>query len=234
MSLDFRSWLAELIATFALVFFGTVSVTVAAVIFQFDSPTSSVLLIALAHGLAITLMIYAVGNISGGHINPAVTIPMAVTRRIDPANAAGYIISQLVGAVLGSVAHMSFLPQGSLVNFGAHQPGEAIGNSEFSALGIEIILSFFLVFVIFGTAVSKKASPGWAGFAIGMTVLLDHLIGIPLTGASMNPARSFGPALISGAWGAHWVYWVGPIIGGLIAALAYQYIFIKPLEPSEK
>ena len=230
MPLNPRAWLAELIATFALVFFGTLSVTVAAVIFKFDSPTSSILLIGFAHGLAITLMIYATGHISGAHINPAVTIPMAILKKIDVGNAAGYIVFQLVGAVLGSVAHMAFLPQGSQVNFGAHAPGDAIGKSEFSALGIEIILTFFLLFVIFGTAVSKKAAPGWAGFAIGMTVLMAHLVGIPLTGASMNPARSFGPALVSGVWSSHWVYWVGPIVGGIIAALLYQYVFIKKEE----
>lgn len=227
MAINPRAWLAELIATFALVFFGTVSVTVANVIFEFNSPTSSILLISFAHGLAITLMIYATGHISGAHINPAVTVPMAVLKKIDAGNAAGYIVFQLIGAVLGSLAHMMFLPDGSKVNFGAHAPGAAIGKSEISALGIEIILTFFLLFVIFGTAVSKRASPGWAGFAIGMTILMGHLIGIPLTGASMNPARSFGPALVSGAWNAHWVYWIGPIVGGLIAALLYQYVFIK-------
>lgn len=232
MPLNPRAWLAELIATFALVFFGTLSVTVASVIFKFDSPTSSILLIGFAHGLAITLMIYAVGPISGAHINPAVTIPMAILKKIDIGNAAGYIAFQLIGAVLGAVAHMVFLPQGIQVNFGAHAPGDAIGKSEFSALGIEIILTFFLLFVIFGTAVSKKAAPGWAGFAIGMTVMMDHLVGIPLTGASMNPARSFGPALVSGAWVSHWVYWVGPIVGGIIAALVYQYVFISKEEQS--
>lgn len=230
MPLNPRAWLAELIATFALVFFGTLSVTTAAVIFKFDSPTSSILLISFAHGLAITLMIYATGHISGAHINPAVTIPMAILKKIDIGNAAGYIVFQLIGGVLGSVAHMVFLPQGSQVNFGAHAPGDAIGRNEFSALGIEIILTFFLLFVIFGTAVSKKAPPGWAGFAIGMTVMMDLLVGIPLTGASMNPARSFGPALVSGAWASHWVYWVGPIIGGIIAAFLYQYVFIKKEE----
>jgi aquaporin-4 len=230
MALNPRAWFAESIATFALVFFGTISVTGAAVIFKFDSPTSSVLLISFAHGLAIMLMVYAIGHISGAHINPAVTIPMALLRKIDGGNAAGYIAFQLIGAVLGSLAHMAFLPQGREVNFGTHAPGDAIGKSEFSALGIEIILTFFLVFVIFGVAVSKNAAPGWAGFAIGMTILLDHLVGIPLTGASMNPARSLGPALVSGAWASHWVYWVGPIVGGVIAAFLYQYIFLKKEE----
>lgn len=230
MPLNPRAWLAELIATFALVFFGTLSVTVAAVIFKFESATSSVLLIGFAHGLAITLMIYAVGHISGAHINPAVTIPMALLKKIDAGNALGYIVFQLLGAVLGSLAHVAFLPQGRQVNFGAHAPGDAIGKSEFSALGIEVILTFFLLFVIFGTAVSKKAAPGWAGFAIGMTIMMDHLVGIPLTGASMNPARSFGPALVSGAWASHWVYWAGPIVGGVIAAFLYQYVFIKKEE----
>ncbi|MFQ5997792.1 MAG: MIP/aquaporin family protein [Candidatus Bathyarchaeia archaeon] len=229
MTVNVRAWFAELVATYALVFFGTVSVTVSIVLFNLQPALNpaSIFLIGITHGLSIVLMIYAIGHVSGGHINPAVTIAMLATRKINPANGAGYIVFQIIGAILASVSHALILPQGAAVGFGLHQPGEAIGFSQTTALGVEIILTFFLVFVIFGVAVHKRAPVGWAGFAIGMTVAMDHFIGIPLTGASMNPARSLGPALISGNFGAHWLYWVGPIIGALLAAAVYYYIVMS-------
>ena len=230
MPVDVRAWLAEAISVFALVFFGTLSVTVSVVLIQ-NPPLltpAGLFVIALTHGLSIVLMIYAVGHISGAHINPAVTIAMLATRRIGAGNAVGYIVFQLIGAAVASALHRAILPDaGKLVNYGLHQPSAAIGGNEGTALLVEIILTFFLVFVIFGTAVSPKAAVGWAGFAIGMTVAMDHLVGVPLTGASMNPARSFGPALISGVWQAHWLYWVGPIVGALIAAAVYELVFLR-------
>jgi len=143
-----------------------------------------------------------------------------------------YIIFQLVGAVLASGTHAIILPIGSAVNYGLNLPGSFGGQrfSDMTVLGTEILLTFLLVFVIFGVAVSGKAPLGWAGFTIGMTIALDHFIGIPISGASMNPARTFGPAIISGiqgldrAFDAHYVYWAGPIIGGLIAASIYTYL----------
>jgi MIP family channel proteins len=229
LAVDVRAWVAEAIATFALVFFGTISVTVAVTVLQTPSQLTpaGLLLIALTHGLSITLMIYAIGHVSGGHINPAVTIAMLVTRRIGGGNAVGYIIFQLLGASVAAYLHAALLPIGRAVNYGLHQPGAVIGGSESTALLVELILTFFLVFVIFGSAASPKAVPGWAGFAIGMTVAMGHFVGVPLTGASMNPARSFGPALVTGIWQAQWLYWVGPIIGGIIAALIYEYLFIR-------
>jgi len=229
LALDIRAWVAEAIATFALVFFGTISVTMAVTVLQAPSQLTpaGLLLIGLTHGLSISLMIYAIGHVSGGHINPAVTIAMLVTRKINWANAVGYVIFQLIGASLAAYLHAAVLPIGRVVNFGLHQPGAVIGNSESTALLVEVILTFFLVFVVFGSAVSPKATPGWAGFAIGMTVAMDHFIGVPLTGASMNPARSFGPALVTGIWQSHWLYWVGPIAGAILAGLLYEYFFIR-------
>ncbi|GBC75546.1 Aquaporin Z 2 [archaeon HR06] len=230
-----RAYISELIATYALVLLGTLSVTVSIV--WFKSPPLATLLIGFTHGLVIAVMIYSIGHISGGHINPAVTIALMATKKISLFNGIMYIIFQLLGAFFGALTHALLLPIGKEVHYGLNLPGTdpTTGHklSDFTVFGIEIILTFFLIFVIFGTVVSGKAPIGWGGFAIGMTITLDHFIGIPLTGASMNPARTFGPAIVSAlqglprAFDAHWAYWLGPIIGGLIAALIYYYILMK-------
>jgi len=225
MALNPRAWIAELIATFALVFFGPVTVTLSVVVLNQGLTPAGLIAIALAHGLAITLMIYAIGHVSGGHINPAVTIPMMILRKIDGTNGVMYIVSQLIGAVLAALAHRAVLPQGAKISYALNQPGQGI--SQGTAFLAEVILTFFLVFVIFGVAVHRKAPPGWAGFAIGMTVALDHFAGVPISGASMNPARTFGPALVAMNWNAHAIYWIGPILGGIIAALIYQYVIMS-------
>ena len=227
-----RAWLAEAIATYGLVFFGPLSVILAISEFGEGLTTMSVLFISLGHGGAIALMIYAFGHVSGAHINPAVTIPMIITRKIGIADGIGYIISQLIGAVAAAATLMVILPDlGAAVNFATQGgPSEMINNSISSAFAIEAILTFFLVLVIFMSAVHKKASPGWHGFTIGGMVFLIHLVAVPLTGASVNPARTFGPALISGFWEFHWLYWVAPIVGGIIAGVLMNYIYVNKAE----
>jgi len=193
--------------------------------------TEAILMISFAHGSAIGLMVYAFGHVSGAHINPAVTIPMIITRKIGIADGIGYIILQLVGAIAAAFTLKAVLPElGAAVNFGTQAPGELINFSATSAVGLEAIFTFFLVTVIFMTAVHKKAAAGIQGISIGGMVFLLHIVGVPLTGASMNPARTFGPALASGFWEFHWVYWVGPIIGGIIAGLIMNYVFVKKAE----
>lgn len=219
-------YIAELIGTFALVFFGSMSVTVFTIVLGFPNQ-SSVIGIAFTHGLVIMAMVYAVGHVSGGHINPAVTISMLITKNIGPRDAAGYVVFQLLGAILAGYAHSIILPQGAAGNYGLTLPTSAINNNEFTALLVEIILTFFLLFVVFGTAVSAKAHQGFAGLNIGMTITLDILVGGGLTGASMNPARTFGPAVASRVFTAHWLYWAGPIIGGAAASLIYKYLFLR-------
>ncbi|MBI4362404.1 MAG: MIP family channel protein [Euryarchaeota archaeon] len=223
-----RAWAAEAIATFALVFFGTMAVTAAINLSGAGGLTPAGLtVIALAHGLVITLMVYATGHISGAHINPAVTIPMMALRKIDPLNGVAYIVFQVIGGIAGAAAHAAILPPSAYPAFGAHALNPAAGITPLTGLLVEVILTFFLLFVIFGTAVHPKSPPGWFGFAIGMTVALDHFVGVPLTGASMNPARTLGPALfVANGFADHWVYWAGPILGGLIAAFLYQKVFI--------
>ena len=227
-----RAWFAESIATFGLVFFGPLSVTMAAVAFGAGLSIEGIIMISLGHGAAIGLMIYAFGHVSDAHINPAVTIPMIITKRIGIKDGIGYIVFQLIGAIAAAAAHKAILPElGAKVNFGTQGgPSTLLNNDALSGLGVEMILTFFLVTIIFMAAVHKKAAPGFAGLAIGGMIFLLHLVGVPLTGASMNPARTFGPALISGFWEFHWIYWVGPIIGGIIAGLIMNYVFVKKAE----
>lgn len=226
-----RNWFAEGIATYCLVFFGPLSVMLSVVAFGDGLSTEAILMISFAHGSAIGLMVYAFGHVSGAHINPAVTIPMIITRKIGIADGIGYIILQLVGAIAAAFTLKAVLPElGAAVNFGTQAPGELINFSATSAVGLEAIFTFFLVTVIFMTAVHKKAAAGIQGISIGGMVFLLHIVGVPLTGASMNPARTFGPALASGFWEFHWVYWVGPIIGGIIAGLIMNYVFVKKAE----
>ncbi len=227
-----RAWFAEGVATFALVFFGPLSVILAAAAYGNGLSTEAIIMISLGHGSAIGLMVYAFGHVSGAHINPAVTIPMMITKKIGIKDGIGYIVLQLIGAVAAAASLKIILPElGAKVNFGTQGgPSELLNGNVMSALGVEMILTFFLVTVIFMTAVHKKAAAGIHGISIGGMIFLIHLVGVPLTGASVNPARTFGPAVISGFWEFHWIYWVGPIIGGIIAGLIMNYLFVKKAE----
>jgi len=227
-----RAWFAEAIATYALVFFGPLSVIIAAVAFGDGLSIEGIIMISLGHGAAIGLMVYAFAHVSGAHINPAVTIPMIITKRISVKDGIGYIVFQLIGGIIAAFSLKAILPEiGARVNFGTQGgPSDLLNNSAMSGLGVEIILTFFLVVVIFMTAVHKKAAAGMHGISIGGMIFLLHLVGVPLTGASMNPARTLGPAIASGFWEFHWIYWVGPIIGGIIAGLIMNYVFVKKAE----
>ena len=232
MSVNPRAWLAEAIATFALVFFGPLSIILAIAYFEEGLTTMSVLFISFAHGGVIALMVLAFGHISGAHINPAVTIPMIITRKIGVKDGIAYIGSQLAGAVVASTTLAIILPElGKKVNFGVHMgPQDIINNSIASGFLVEALLTFFLVLVIFMAAVHRKAAPGMGALAIGGTVFLTHLVGIPLTNAGINPARTFGPALLSGYWEFHWLYWAAPIVGGIIAGVLMNYIYVAKSE----
>lgn len=215
-----RACVAELIATFTLTFIG-----VAAICGGHD-----LVVVALAHGLAIAGAVYASAHISGGHVNPAVTISMLVTGRIEAPKAAGYVVCQLAGAVLGAFTVQSLLPSSATE---AHRLGATLADPDSRAaigvagtLTLEAIVTFLLVITIFGVAVDKRAPKNVYGLAIGLAVTFDILAVGPLTGASMNPARSFGPALVGEHWAIHWVYWIGPILGACAAALLYDKFLI--------
>jgi MIP family channel proteins len=177
-------------------------------------------------------MASAVGHISGGHFNPAVTLGFVVTRRIEARLAATYWFAQLIGAVLAAFMLTWLLPQSQVdaVNLGAPAVGNGIGAG--SAVVIEAVLTFFLVWVIFATAADPRGTfASIAGLAIGLTITLDIYIGGPYTGAAMNPARAFGPDLVQNYWSDAWVWWVGPLIGGALAALLYEYLYLRPVSP---
>lgn len=214
-----RRLLAEALGTFAFVFVGA-----AVVVVNGGFPNSGIGLIgiALAHAIALSVMISATMSISGGHLNPAVTVGLLVTRRIDPAAAAAYIATQLAAAALAALLVKLLLPAPAVRSALLGVPVIASSVSLGQAIGIELVLTFFLMSAVFGTAVSPNA-PRVAGFGIGLVLLFDILVGGPLTGAAMNPARAFGPALVAGEWLGHVVYWVGPLAGAILAALLWEY-----------
>jgi aquaporin TIP len=219
-----RDWskraFAEFVGTFALVFAGVGAIAVGAELVG----------VALAHGLAIAVMASAVGHISGGHFNPAVTFGFVVTRRMDPSLAGAYLGAQLLGATLAALAVRALYPDGLDLDAGVPQPAAGVGAG--AAMGIEAILTFFLVWVVFATAADPRgAFKSIAGLAIGLTISLDILAGGPLTGAAMNPARAFGPELVQGVWDDFLVYWIGPLAGGGLAALLYEILYLRGLEP---
>jgi aquaporin NIP len=206
---------AEAIATFALVFAGCGAI-VADVEYE---GALGVVGIALVFGLVIMVMVYATGHLSGAHINPAVTIAFTLTRHFPAREAVAYVAAQAAGAICGAFALYAVWTDrpGDL---GATVPSVGAG----SALVYEIVLTAFLMFVIMAVATDTRAVGAAAAIAIGGTVGLDALFGGPVTGASMNPARSLGPALAAGQWHDFWVYLVGPIAGAALGALAYQLV----------
>jgi aquaporin Z len=184
--------------------------------------------IALAHGLAVSIVVSVFGGISGAHINPAITIGMLATGRIKPPLAVGYIIAQLVGATVAAFACSAVFPDAVVERalLGIPLPGPKWVTPPVILI-VEAILTFLLMTSIYGTAVDERGMKvKIGGFAIGLTVTMDILAGGPITGASMNPARSFGPALVLGHFDLHWCYWVGPIIGSVIAAFVYNFVLL--------
>jgi aquaporin TIP len=224
-----RRLVAEALGTFGLVFVGAAVVVVNG---GFPNSGIGLLGIALAHAIVLSVMITATMTISGGHLNPAVTIGLLATRRIGPVSALAYIVAQLVGAVLGAFLVKALLPAGAVRSAMVGVPVIAGSMTLGQAISLELILTFFLMFAVYGTAVSPDA-PRVGGFGIGLVLLFDILVGGPLTGAAMNPARAFGPAVVSGEWVGHIAYWVGPIIGALLAALLWEY-FLLPRGPHRR
>ena len=173
---------------------------------------------ALASGLVVAAMIYATGHISGAHINPAVTLAFAIVRRISLRDAGVYWVAQMVGAVLAASALRLLLGKVGIMG------GHAITVDPAKAVGVEIVLTFLLMFVIMAVAIDKRAVGRAAALAIGATVTFDIMVGGPITGGSMNPARTTGPAILAANWQDLWVYWVGPPIGAAIAAFLYTWL----------
>jgi len=220
---------AEALGTFGLVFVGAAVVVVNG---GFPNSGIGLLGIALAHAVVLSVMITATMTISGGHLNPAITLGLLATRRISAGSAAAYIVTQLAAAVVGAFLVKALLPVGAVRNTLVGVPVIAGSMSLSQAIGLELILTFFLMSAVYGTAVSPDA-PRVGGFGIGLVLLFDILVGGPLTGAAMNPARAFGPAVVSGEWVGHGVYWVGPIAGAVLAALLWEH-FLMPRGPQRR
>ena len=225
-----RSAAAEFIATFLFIFIGAGAV-VSLGIFSSEGGGAlggNLVAIAMAHGLAIAILVSATANLSGGHINPAVSVAAALTRKISPTRGGLYVIAQVVGAILGALLLKTVIPDSLEGGLGSHAIMSDMG--AMGGLIVEVVLTFVLVFVIFATAVDPKGPKHLAPFAIGGAVLVIHLVAVPLTGASVNPARTIGPALAAGQWADHWVYWAGPLLGGGIAGVLYQLVFMQEEE----
>ncbi len=231
-----RPLVAEFIGPFALTFMGAGSIMLA--VTQGYSNGGTLVMVALAHGLAIGLMIAAAGHISGGHYNPAVTIGLWLGGKIGTIKAVAYVVVQLLGAVVAALILKQLFDESNAtlanavpsVNYGGLQDTDFIIVGRQNALIIEAIGTFFLMYVIYGVAIDARGAHAIAALAIGLTITMDILMAGPLTGAAVNPSRHFGVALVDGTWKDAWIYWVGPIAGASIAAVVQSYIFIPRSE----
>ena len=219
-----KKYSVEFIGTLVLVLMGCGSAVIAGKFIGFAG-------IAVAFGLSVLVMVYAVGHISGCHINPAITVAMMVARKISGKDGLFYIIAQCIGGIVGAAilwAIASGIPEYSIAKNGLGQNGFGIhspaGYSMASAFVAEVVLTAIFLFVIFGST-HKNAPQGFAGVSIGLSLTLIHLVGIPITGTSVNPARSLGPAVFAGgeALSQLWLFIVAPLIGGIIAAIIWRY-----------
>ncbi len=218
-----KSWLknsiVEFVGTFALVFVGAGTIVA--------TGGQNLVAIALAHGLAIGLMVAAAGHISGGVYNPSLTIGLMAARRIPVPRGIYYIIAQLLGATVAAVALKGLFPAVAVaaVNLGTPAVGSSVGIG--AAVLAEAIMTFFLMYSVFGVAVDLRGARAIAGLVIGLTITMDIFVGGGLTGAAMNPARWFGPAVVQAAFNNWWVWWVGPIVGAVAAALLWNELYLR-------
>ena len=214
--------IAEFIGTFTLIFAGVGAIAVTAPL-----GAASLVPVALAHGLALVVMITATAAISGGHLNPAVTFGALLGGKIQLPQAIGHWVAQVLGGMAGALVIWAFLPAGVLAKAGYGVPAPGAGVGSVTAVFIELVLTFFLVFVVFGSAIDDRA-PKVGGLFIGLTVAMDILVGGPLTGAAMNPARFLGPAIVYATDLQYtWIYLLGPLLGGGLAGLIWRFVFLR-------
>ena len=227
MTDDIRKAIAEFIGSFGLTFAVGGAITTG-----FFTEAATVVAVAIAAGLMLSIMVSALGHISGGHFNPAVTFGFLVTGRITPSTAVMYWIFQFAGGVFAALILRAVWDSSVIAatSFGAPRLAEGVSNLE--GFLLEMVLTFFLVLVVFATAVDKEGAFRMvAGFAIGLTIGVDILIGGPLTGAAMNPQVAFGLQLVGDGWtGDSWIYYIAPPVGGAIAALLYDRLYLRPRE----
>jgi MIP family channel proteins len=221
----YRNALVEVIGTFALIFVGAGSIIA--------TGAGNLVAIALAHGLTIGVMVASAGHISGGVYNPALTVGLVAARRMTPSRGAYYIVAQLVGALLAALLLKAIFPGADVdkVALGTPQLGPGIGVA--AGVAAEMVMTFFLMYAVFGVAVDMRGARAIAGLIIGLTISVDIFVGGGLTGAAMNPARWFGPAVVQGLFTNWWVYWVGPIAGAVVSALVWNEILLRDLVSPE-
>jgi aquaporin TIP len=226
-----RVWekaVAEFVGTLALIFIGAGSVVIASSTIL-NVRGSGLVAVALAHGIVLAVMVSVTGHLSGGHLNPAVTISAWVTGNITTALGAVYMVAQLAGGIVGAILLRWVFPASAWRQAALGTPlvNHAAGMTSGKAVVLEAILTFFLVFTVYGTALDDRGPfSKVAGLPIGLVLTFDILAGGPLTGAAMNPARALGPELAGGTWTDWWVYWIGPVGGGIIAAGVYWFAFL--------
>lgn len=232
------AYIAELIGTFLLVFFITSVIVLFVATGNQAQFGSDFAVVGLVHGFLLFGLIMMFGLVSGGHFNPAVTLAAAVIRRIDPIDAVVYILAQLSGGVLGALLTKALLlDEGRATNYGAASVSSLLSGNTAGAI-VEAMGTFVLVLVILAAVFSKKSAKDWAPLAIGTTLAFAVMVGGPLSGGAYNPARWFGPALVSNDFGGTWPYLIGPIVGSLLAALVFRFVIEaggpSPAEPPEK
>jgi len=219
--------IAEFIGTFALIFFGAGSICADRYL-QGSGGGIGLLGIALAHGLTIAIMVSALGHISGGHFNPAVSIGFWVTKRIGTLEVFLYWAAQVLGGIAAAFVLRAVIPEETWRAVALGTPELVRDFSRLTAMTLEAVATFFLVLVVFATAVDERGSfRAIAGFGIGLTITLGFLVIGPFTGAALNPARAFGPAVASSHWTNQGVYWIGPLAGGFVAGLLYDSLYLK-------
>ena len=226
MNENYRRYIAEAIGTFALVFIGAGSICTDFYLRNAGGAGIGLLGISIAFGFVVLAMVYATGYLSGGHINPAVTVAFWVTRRMDTNLAVFYIVSQLVGATVAGFVLRTIYPDAvASVHLGATYLGQGVPVAR--GILMEAVITFLLVLTVFSTAIDRRSTKAFAGLCIGLAILFGVMIGGPITGGSMNPARTFGPAIASGFFQNHFVYWIGPIVGGIVAIIFYERLLAE-------
>jgi len=220
--------LAEFVATLLFCFIGVGAVISTEITEKTDNQnlmavdTPRLTAIALAHGLAIAVLVFATGHVSGGHVNPAVTVAMMATSHITIIKGIGYIICQFAGGIVGAAVWRLVLTKAGAGSMGVHDISNGV--TPFGGIVVEFMLTFTLVFVIFSMAIHPRSHTKFAPLAIGFTVIIDILVGVPFTGGSMNPARTLAPAVVTQTGFKHiYIYFVGPILGALTAGILYQH-----------
>ena len=217
-----RRALAEGLGTFALVFFGAGAVASK----YYPEATYGIFGVAVAHGLVLAVLVTALMGISGGHLNPAVTLGLMSVGKVDVRTGAVHLAAQVVAAVLAALSLQAFFPEAiaGVVSYGT--PQLSLNVSLVQGIALEALMTFFLMSAVMGTVVSANA-PRIGGFGVGLTLVFLILGGGTLTGAAMNPSRALGPAIASGTWTGHAVYWIGPILGAVVASFVWDRFLLR-------